>query len=411
MTDHIEKILEKFSSPLSSEKGSAVFEQLKRQPADSLLALIALCRADKRENKIDVGVGVFCDDQGHTPVMKAVKAAEVHLINTQNSKSYLGSVGDVVFFQQLMPIIFGTEYTYQNRLSGLQTPGGTGALRLAFDLIKAANPHTKIHYGKPTWANHGQLIAAVGLEAVSYPYYKAETREIDFSAMMDALKQIKRGDAVLLHGCCHNPTGCDLTLDQWQEIGAVIAKRGLLPIIDLAYQGLGDGLEEDARGLRLLLDQLDEAIITYSCDKNFGLYRERTGAIYVLSENKTVAEKVQSNLTSLARATWSMPPDHGAAIVRIILESDILRPSWSTELQEMQHRIKTMRDQLAQADAYFRPLSQQKGMFSILPLSSEQITRLRVEKAIYMAPSGRINIAGLTSKTLHPFIEAVKSVL
>lgn len=407
MTAHAENITER---PRSSEKKS-VFSNLKSQPADALLELIALCREDNRENKIDVGVGVFCDDQGHTPVMRAVKAAEIQLIHEQNTKSYLGSAGDIEFFRRLIPVVFGNDFSDHQRLSGLQTPGGTGALRLAFDLIYAAHPEAAVHYGNPTWVNHLQIIANTGLNSIAHPFYNKHKRQIDFDAVLDDLKHIKTGDVVLLHGCCHNPTGCDFTFDQWKAMSKIISERGLLPVIDLAYQGLGDGLEEDVAGLRWLSQQVDEMIVTYSCDKNFGLYRERTGAIFVLSQNAESRKIVQSNLIASTRTHWSMPPDHGAAAVRIILDNEALRVSWQTELRAMQQRIIHNRQSLAKADSYFTPLLQQKGMFSILPLLPEQIEQLRIEDAIYMAPSGRINVAGLTPTTIDPFVKAIQTVI
>lgn len=409
MTAYAENITERPVSVPFEKKST--FSNLKPQPADFLLELIALCREDNRENKIDVGVGVFCDDQGHTPVMQAVKAAEIQLIHEQKTKSYLGSAGDIGFFQKLIPVVFGDDFNDHDRLCGLQTPGGTGALRLAFDLIHAANPDAGIHYGQPTWVNHLQIITDTGLRSFSHPFYDSQKRQIDFDSVLDDLKQVKSGDVVLLHGCCHNPTGCDFTFDQWKALTAVISENGLLPVIDLAYQGLGDGLDEDVAGMRWLSQHVEEMIVTYSCDKNFGLYRERTGAIFVLSRNAESSKTIRSNLIASTRTHWSMPPDHGAAAVRIILENDPLRESWRTELKAMQKRISGIRQYLAKADDYFTPLLQQKGMFSILPLASEQIKRLRIENAIYMAPSGRINVAGLTPATLDPFVAAIKAIL
>jgi aromatic-amino-acid transaminase len=393
------------------------FSRLKAQPADSLLALIGMYRADQRTNKIDVGVGVYKTSDGQTPVFKAIKTAERQLVEEQPSKGYLGPEGDIEFFNHLIPVVFGSGKTshkkdenYGDRLSGLQTPGGTGALRLASELIASAKPGAKVFVGTPTWPNHIPILKAAGLQIVDCPYFDVASQSIRFDAFMSMLAGASGGDVVLLQASCHNPIGADMTTDQWLALAQQMAARGLLPLLDLAYQGLGQGLDEDAGGTRIIFDHVPEALLAYSCDKNFGLYRERTGALFALSESSAAAEITRSNLLSLARANWSMPPDHGAAAVRIILESKSLTMMWKTELEDMRCRITQMRSLLADLDPWFEPLRSQHGMFSMLPLTSQQVSILRKDHGIYMAPSGRINIAGLTENTVQPFAAAIAAV-
>ncbi len=386
-----------------------LLDELSRQPADGLLTLIGMHRDDQREHKIDVGVGVYRTVEGDTPVFAAVKDAERFLLESQTSKGYLGPEGDVRFFAELRPILFGGDDP-GGRICGLQTPGGTGALRLAAELIVAARPAARVLVGTPTWANHMPIFGAANLSTASYRYFDVVRQSIRFDEMMTALGEAAAGDVVLLHGCCHNPVGADLDALQWRQVADIMAQRGLIPLIDLAYQGLGLGLDDDAAGLRQLIGQVDEALIAYSCDKNFGLYRERTGALYVMSRNADAAAVTQTNLLALARTNWSMPPDHGAAIVRIILEDPAMSKQWHTELTTMRKRIIEMRRRLAASDAFFEPMARQQGMFSMLPLTPQQVMRLCDDHAIYMAQSGRINVAGLTPATIDPFAEAVLQV-
>jgi aromatic-amino-acid transaminase len=383
--------------------------QLSPQPADPLLALIGAYRADARSDKIDLGVGVYRDENGSTPVFRAVKAAEERLVAQQPTKGYLGPEGDIAFFERLQPILFGSFATGE-RLSGLQTPGGTGALRLAAELIAVARPTARVFVGQPTWPNHLPILNAARLSVATHPYFNVATQAIEFDAMMQALSTADAGDVVLLHGCCHNPVGADLDLGQWAAVARLLAERGALPLIDLAYQGLGLGLDEDAAGMRLVLEAVDEALVAYSCDKNFGLYRERTGALFALSGNAADARTTQSNLLALARANWSMPPDHGAAIVRTILEDEALTADWRAELGTMRERIIAIRVLLAQADPALVPLIGQHGMFATLPLSPEQVRTLRDRHGIYMTGSGRINIAGLTPATVPALVAALATV-
>ncbi|RVT93554.1 amino acid aminotransferase [Sphingomonas crocodyli] len=388
---------------------SSLFEALAPQPADALLALIGAFRNDPRTGKIDVGVGVYRDLEGRTPVMRAVKEAERRLLEEQESKGYLGPEGDAGFFEALKPIIFGAT-DHADRLTGLQTPGGTGALRLAAELIARLNPQARILLGEPTWPNHHPILKAAGLELAPYEHFDVPSQRLNFAQALETFNQAKRGDVALLHGCCHNPVGADFDAAQWQALAVVMRDRGILPLIDLAYQGLGRGLDEDAQGVRIVLDVVGEGLLAYSCDKNFGLYRERVGALYALSRTADTAAIVQSNLLSLARANWSMPPDHGAAVVRVILTDPALTEDWKAELTEMRERIRSVRDLLAAADPALAPLKGQQGMFSTLPLTPQQVARLREERGIYMPPSGRINIAGLTPDAVPAFVDALASL-
>ena len=384
-----------------------LFDRLEEQKSDSLLQLIALCDADPRPDKIDVGVGVYRDAAGGTPILRAVKQAERRLWESQETKSYLGSQGDARFTELIRPILFGETLTKDDHIVGLQTPGGCGALRLGADLVSKANPSARIFVGQPTWPNHGPLIECAGVEMVPHPYYEPKSRRILFDEMMAALEAARSGDLLLLHGCCHNPTGADLSPDQWQAVAELISRRGLIPYVDIAYQGLGDGLEADAAGMRLVVEAADQAIIAQSCDKNFGVYRERVGNLFVKASSPRQAGIVFGNLLQLSRTMWSMPPDHGAAIVRIVLETPELRADWNAELEEMGDRIRSLRARLAAYDERLAYIREQHGMFSILPLSQEQVLALREEKGIYMANSGRFNVVGLSDDNVDRFAAAV----
>ncbi|HEY1605519.1 MAG TPA: amino acid aminotransferase [Allosphingosinicella sp.] len=384
-----------------------LFDRLDEQKPDALLQLIALCNADPRPEKIDVGVGVYRDSAGNTPILRSVKKAERILWEIQETKSYLGSQGDARFVDLIRPIVFGEAMAADARIVGLQTPGGCGALRLGAELIHKANPDARIHVGEPTWPNHAPLIASSGVEMVAYPYYDCEGRRLLFDRMAAALEEASPGDLVLLHGCCHNPTGADLDPDQWRAVADIVARRGLIPFVDLAYQGLGNGLEADAAGTRLVVEAADQALIAQSCDKNFGVYRERTGSLFVKGTSPRVADIAFGNLLQLARTMWSMPPDHGAAVARIVLDDAELRADWHAELDEMCARIRLLRERLAAYDPRLSYLSGQNGMFSILPIGPEQVLALREEKAIYMAGSGRFNVVGLSDDNVDRFATAI----
>jgi len=374
--------------------------------SDSLLALIALCDADPRPEKIDVGVGVFRDAVGNTPILKVMKEAEQRLVDTQVTKAYLGSAGDKRFAELLRPILLG-HHADDERITGLQTPGGCGALRLGFELIAAANPGARVFVGTPTWPNHPPLIRSVRLEQVDYPYYERGQGAIRFEDMIAALQGAEPGDVALLHGCCHNPTGADLSEGQWREVVKVVVERGLMPLIDIAYQGFGRGLDEDAFGVRLMLDECDEVIIAQSCDKNFSVYRDRVGSLWVKTGSKAATENAMAHVYQRAREMWSMPPDHGAAAVHIILEDPELHERWLGELTAMRDRINSVRQRIAAADPRLAFIGRQYGMFSMLPLSKEQVLKLRADEAIYMADSGRFNVVGLGDDQIDRFTSAV----
>ena len=378
--------------------------------SDSLLALIALCNADPRAEKMDVGVGVFRDGEGRTPILKVIKEAEQILRDTQETKAYLGSAGDKRFTELLRPILLG-EHADDDRIAGLQTPGGCGALRLGFELIATANPDARVLVGTPTWPNHPPIIHSVGLQIVEYPYYDRDACSIRFDAMVVALKDARPGDVVLLHGCCHNPTGADLEEGQWAEVTRIVAERGLLPFVDIAYQGFGRGLDEDARGLRGLLAACDEVIAAQSCDKNFSVYRDRVGSLFVKTGSTDATVRAMAHVAQRAREMWSMPPDHGAAAVRIVLDTPELKQRWLGELAAMRDRINAVRQRIAAADPRLEYIGRQFGMFSMLPLSRDQVFALRDRHAIYMADSGRFNVVGLSDAQVDRFTAAVVEAL
>ena len=378
--------------------------------SDSLLALIALANADPRPDKIDVGVGVFRDAAGQTPILKVIKAAERILLETQTTKSYLGSAGDKRFAELIRPILLGL-HADDDRIAGLQTPGGCGALRLGFELIRTANPNARVFVGTPTWPNHAPIINSVGLEIVEYPYYDRDSHAIHFDAMLQSLGQAREGDVALLHGVCHNPTGADLDAGQWAEVTRVVCERGLLPFVDIAYQGFGRGLDEDAAGLRGLLDACDEVIAAHSCDKSFSVYRDRVGSLFVKTGSTGTTATAMAHVFQRAREMWSMPPDHGAAAVRIILDDPQLSADWRVELAAMRDRINSVRRRIAATDPRLAFIGEQFGMFSMLPLSKEQVVALRERHAIYMADSGRFNVVGMADGSIDRFVAAVAEAL
>lgn len=390
-----------------------MLDRLSQQPPDALLALIKLHDADPRPGKIDLGVGVYRTGQGATPVFGAIKQAEATLVAEQDSKAYLGPEGDMGFVHALMPFVFGgADPTRGGRIEGMQTPGGTGAVRLALALAKRAGV-TRVLMGTPSWPNHAQILADLGLELVAFAHAAADG-SADMAALEAALAGAGEGDAILLHGCCHNPTGIDYTPEQWDTIAARLAGGAVVPIVDLAYQGLGAGMDEDAYGARRVVEAVPEALIAYSCDKNFGLYRDRVGALYVFARDSEELARVLSNGHALARAAWSMPPDHGAAAVRLALENPALTADWLDELDQMRARIRQVRTALGEAGTAgsldLAPLARQQGMFATLPLDKAQIDKLRADHGIYMAGSGRINVAGLTTDNLPTFVAALAAV-
>ncbi len=393
---------------LSPAASGILFDGLLPQPPDVVLSLIKLFREDPRPGKIDVGVGVYKDENGRTPVFAAMKSAEQRLLEAQDTKSYLGPEGDFGYLDRLTPIIFGRGAASAD-LFAVQTPGGTGALRLAAELASAGKPGARIWLGAPSWPIHAPIFAEAGLEVMTFRHFDPKTQTLTFDETLAALEGAAAGDVVLLHGCCHNPSGADPSPDQWRALTDLMIRRGLVPLIDLAYQGLGDGLEDDAAGLRIVLEAVDNAMVAYSCDKNFGLYRERTGALFVRARGH--AEVVRTNILKIARCAWSMPPDHGAAAVRVILEDTALTAQWRQELEACRLRMQSVRRMLAEADPRFEPIRGQRGMFSMLSLTAAQVERMREDHAIYMTGNARINIAGLTAETVAPFAAAYDAVL
>jgi aromatic-amino-acid transaminase len=396
-----------------TKAAAVMLTNLKQQPADALLALIKLHNADPRADKIDLGVGVYRTGEGDTPVFGAIKAAEAKLVEEQDSKAYLGPEGDMAFVEALMPYIFGKDSADMGgRIEGMQTPGGTGSLRLALALAKRAGIE-RIIVGVPSWPNHAQICADLGLAVVEFNH-ALPTGQTDMEALRGALAGAGENDAVLLHGCCHNPTGIDYSHAEWDEIAGLVSEAKVLPVLDLAYQGLGSGMEDDAYGLRRVLVAVPEALICYSCDKNFGLYRDRVGAFYVMASAPEDLPRMMSNAHALARANWSQPPDHGGAAVRLVLHDEALTAQWLDELDQMRERMRQVRAKLAAAgtagDVDLRPIGGQNGLFSIVPLSKEQVLEMREKHGVYMAGSGRINVAGLTMGNIDKFIAAVAQV-
>ena len=396
-----------------------MFETLKPIGMDPILGLMAAFRADTRETKIDLGVGVYQDDRGRTPVMASVKEAEAKLMELELTKSYQGIAGDPDYNQRMLSLIFGADHSIlsSGRVKSIQAPGGSGALRVGAEVIQRATPSAKLWVGVPTWPNHIPLLGSAGFEIKEYPYYDMATHQINSDAMMETLRQVPAGDMVLLHGCCHNPTGADLTHEQWDQIADLALERGFIPFIDTAYQGLGDGLDEDAYGMRMMADRLPELVIASSCSKNFGLYRERTGSITFIAENSQQAEIVASQAMSIARQIYSMPPAHGALLVSLILGDQQLRANWQAELEEVRLRIKSMRTLLTNgiqgnsAGVDFSHIEQQKGMFSFLGITTPQLDRLRDEFGIYIVSSTRVNLAGINSSNIDYISESMNTVL
>lgn len=392
-----------------------MFTSLKAQPKDKIMALMQMYRDDPRDDKIDLGVGVYKNALGVTPVMRAVKAAEKVLWEVESTKSYTGLAGDPAFGRALSGLVLGDSVA-SDRLSMAAQPGGTGAIHQAIELIKMAAPDATVWLSAPTWPNHPSIIKHLGMKMAEYRYFDNESRAVDFDGMMEDLKSVKAGDAVLLHGCCHNPTGANLTLPQWKEVAALIVEKGATPLIDIAYQGFGDGLEEDAAGVRVMVQAVPQALIAASCSKNFGIYRERTGLLVGLSENADRAEILQQNLTHLNRQNFSFPPDHGARLVTMILEDDGLKADWMAELEEVRTGMLGLREQLAgelrarTGSDRFGFIADHRGMFSRLGATAEQVEALRVDHGIYMVGDSRMNIAGLNADTVPRLAEAIAKV-
>lgn len=392
-----------------------MLEQLKEQPADKILALVQAFRDDPREEKIDLGVGVYRNPDGVTPIMRAVKTAEQRWWTEETTKAYTGLAGDPAFSDAMIDLVLG-DAVPREMVAAVATPGGTGAVRQGFDLIKMASPGGRVFVSDPTWPNHLSILKHMQMPAVSYRYFDTGTGGVDFAGMIEDIAQAKAGDVVLLHGCCHNPTGANLNATQWQEVIAVLQKTGATPMIDLAYQGFGDGLIADAEATRAVARGCPETLIAASCSKNFGIYRERTGLLAVVSQDPGRRALTQGTLAYLNRQNYSFPPDHGARMVTLVLSTPDLRADWESELEEVRRGMLDLRAQLAGAlqrlsgSDRFGFVGQHRGMFSRLGLSPEQVKALRDDHAIYMVGDSRINIAGLNERTVPVLAEAIIAV-
>ncbi len=388
-----------------------MFEALKPQAQDKILALIQMFRDDPREGKIDLGVGVYKDATGLTPVMRAVKAAEKKLWDEEKTKTYTGLAGEPAFHAAMIDLILAGSVA-ADRVAAVATPGGTGAVRQALELIKFASPQATVWLSDPTWPNHPSIIRYLGMPMAEYRYFDAGTRGLDFGGMMADLAKVKAGDVVLLHGCCHNPTGANPTADQWAKIADLLADKGAVPLVDLAYQGFGDGLDEDAAATRLIAKRLPEVLIAASCSKNFGIYRERTGILLAVGDAAKRAT-VQANLAFLNRQNYSFPPDHGARLVTMILTDPALRKMWQEELEEVRLNMLGLRRQLADElrrltnSDRFDFIADHRGMFSRIGATPEEVERMRVERGIYMVGDSRLNIAGLNADTVPVLARAI----
>ncbi|NVO26073.1 aspartate/tyrosine/aromatic aminotransferase [Donghicola sp. C2-DW-16] len=392
-----------------------MFSNLKPQPADKILALMAAYREDPRDQKIDLGVGVYKNAEGVTPVMRAIKTAEKQLWEVETTKSYTGLAGDPAFADAMIKLVLDGVVA-RDRIAAVATPGGTGAVRQAFECIRMANPEARVFVSNPTWPNHLSILKFLNMPTVEYRYFDSETGGVDFDGLMEDLNQLKAGDVVLLHGCCHNPTGANLTLDQFQAVVDKMNEVGAVPMIDIAYQGFGDGLDEDAAATRLVAKSCPEVLIAASCSKNFGIYRERTGLLMAISENASLTPVTQGNLAFLNRQNFSFPPDHGARLVTMILTDDALRAEWQTELEEVRLSMLGLREQLASElrrlsnSDRFDFVARHRGMFSRLGLSPELVEKVRAEHGIYMVGDSRINIAGLNAQTVPVLADAIIKV-
>ena len=393
-----------------------MFELLKNQPSDKIMELMALYSEDSRSNKLDLGVGVYKDANGVTPIMKAIKESEKSLLENQISKSYVGLLGSVEFCKEINYLVLNDEIE-EKRLAYAQTPGGTGAIHQLLLLLRSTGFSGAVWISDPTWPNHGAILKHLGLNIKKYSYFDEETCEVDFDKMQDDMKGVQQQDVVILHGCCHNPTGANLSLDQWRVLSNTFKEKRVVPLIDLAYQGFGDGLTEDTEGLRKMMAELPEAMVAVSCSKNFGVYRDRVGVAIAMSENQNQKLVALDNLKSLNRLTFSFPPDHGAAVVSQILKDESLRKLWKEELEQMRLHMLSLRKNLAQSLARetnsdrFNFVERHRGMFSKLGLTQSQVQTLREENGIYMVSDSRINIAGLRHEIIGSLAQSIAKVI
>lgn len=396
-----------------------IFSQVSQAPADPILGLTDTFKADNRAHKVNLGVGIYKDEAGQTPVLKSVKKAEAKLLEIEKSKNYLGIEGVQAYNQVVQTLLFGenSELVNQHRAVTAQAPGGTGALRVAAEFLATNTTSKTIWVSNPTWANHHNIFESAGLTVKEYQYYVAASHDMDFDAMLADLEQASAGDIVLLHGCCHNPTGIDLNIEQWKLVAQLCLEKSLLPLFDFAYQGFGAGIEEDAQGLRAVAKVVPELLVANSFSKNFGLYNERIGAVTLVAEDKATAERSFSQIKKTIRSNYSNPPAHGGLIVSTILADDALRSEWEAELTEMRQRIAQMRTLLVETliaegvTQDFSFISRQNGMFSFSGLNKDQVNRLRDEFAIYIVGSGRISVAGLTKDNMPAVCKAIAKVL
>ena len=393
-----------------------MFESLQAASADAILGLIAEHRNDPRAEKIDLGVGVYRTAAGKTPVLDVVKRAEQILIDTQVSKSYIGTAGAADFNAAMQALTFGAA-SPDDRLTTIQTPGGSGSLRVAAGMILRASPHASVWVSEPTWANHVPLLTGAGVKLKPYPYYDTEKHVVKIDEMLATLRKAPAGDIVLLHACCHNPSGLDPSVEDWQAIADVLVEGRLIPFLDMAYQGFVENLDDDAYPVRLMAERVPEMLVASSCSKNFGLYRDRVGILSLLTTDSAARDIVSSQVNNLVRTIYSVPPDHGAAVVSLILNDDELRGGWLKELAEMRERIRAMRVLLHDAllekapDHDFSHLLRATGMFCFLGVSAEQVARLKKDFGVYMVGSSRINVAGITPDNVNYLADSIAATL
>ena len=396
-----------------------MFDSLQKLPPDAILGIMTLFRADPSDRKVDLSVGVYQDESGNTPIFECVKRAETRLLEEETTKSYVAIAGNAGFLRGSEALLWGADHPAlaDNRVATVQTPGGSGGLCVAAHLLLRAKPGAKVHIPDPSWPNHSPLLKLAGLTLAQYPYYDMQAHRVDFETMVKAVEKIPPGDLLLIHGCCHNPCGGDLSAEQWRVLADLCSRKGVVPFIDFAYQGLAEGIEEDAHGARLMARHVPEVVVVTSCSKNLGLYRERVGAVSIVSKDQEQRDAVFSNLSNVARGIYSMPPDHGAAIVDRVLNDPELRALWDDELTEMRERINGLRqllvDKLAERNSErdFSFIARERGMFSFLGLTRDQIVQLREEFHVYLVESSRVNIAGITASNVDYVADSIAAVL
>ena len=389
-----------------------IFKNLQQQPPDKILALMTAFKEDPRDQKLDLGVGVYKDPTGITPIMRSIKLAEKKWWEIESSKSYVGLVGDPAFSDAMISLVLGNSIQ-RNLIASAATPGGTGAVRQGFELFKIANPGVRVFVSDPTWPNHISILQYLNIPFETYRYFDNETRGVDFDSMVSDLSRAKAGDVILLHGCCHNPTGANLDKQQWKLIIDLLNKNGATPMIDLAYQGFGDGLEEDAYATRLIAESVPETVIASSCSKNFGIYRERAGLLMLISQDSSKRNINQSMLAYLNRQNYSFPPDHGSRLVSIVLNDKDLRSDWMSELEDIRNSLLNLRVQLSDelqkisGSDRFSFIASHRGMFSRLGATPSQVEKMRKEFGIYMVSDSRFNVAGLNNETVPALAKAI----